>query len=178
MNDFNALTSIDIRQCANSPSDTKPPPLFPILRSLTSFLVDGVKWKWYAQCPAPAIINPCTCVVVPGDDVCSITCPPGSDIVNIENVFTAMLKNSILGDVTINFPPGTNTAIPSMLLASNPARTINLIGPEGTPPILTVILLLKININCSHVFLFYRLIPMLLLLHLVQTLDSQFKSLI
>ncbi len=134
---FNKLNGIFINQCVNSPSAANPPTNLPILPSLVSFLVDGIIYN--AQCPDAEKLDPCTCAVAPGEHVCTITCPASCDVFDIVNAFTGIPKNSILGNVILNFPMDTDTVIPSKILANNSATTIHLNGPVGSTPILVVI---------------------------------------
>ena len=137
LKNFNVLKNLLLNQCSNTPTATNPPKNLPKLPNLVSILVDGVIYN--AQCPNSTILDPCTCVVPPGDQVCTITCPERSNVIDIVNTFTGIPGNSILGNVILNFPTGTETLIPSKILANNSATTINLIGPVGSSPILVVV---------------------------------------
>ncbi len=141
LKNFNALKNLLLNQCSNTPTATNPPKNLPKLPNLVSILVDGVIYN--AQCPNATILDPCTCVIPPGDQVCTITCPEGSNMRDIVNAFTGISGNSILGNVILNFPTDT-TYIPEKILSDNPATTIQLIGSLDPSPPLTVILNSKI----------------------------------
>lgn len=134
---FNVLTQVLLDQCSNPPTAADPPKKFPKLPNPVKVLVNGVIYN--AQCPSAAVLDPCKCVVAPKDQVCTITCPEGSDMLDIVNAFTNVPLNSILGNVILNFPRDTDTFIPSKILGANPATTIKIIGPVGPSQILTVI---------------------------------------
>jgi len=91
-----------------------------------SVLVDGVIYN--AQCPSAELLTPCTCGVAAGDNVGTITCPAGTTLEEIHTAFHNVPRNSILGNVVLNFPAGTPTSIPHSFLG-NPATNIKLIGP-------------------------------------------------
>ena len=126
---FNALTSVALNKCTNTPFASNPPTNLPTFLKPISILVDGVIYT--AACPTAALLAPCKCIVAPGDQVCTITCPAGTDIADTQKAFNNLPKNSIIGNIIINLPVAAN--VPANILGNNVASTVKLICPAGNP---------------------------------------------
>jgi len=134
---FNSLTNILINDCTRTPFAGNPPKNLPKLPKLISVLVDGVIYS--ATCPSAALLAPCTCILPPGDQVCTFTCPPGTNFGQITDAFNNVPENSNIGNIILHLPTGTNSinstnsTIPASILGTNAASTIKLICPAINP---------------------------------------------
>lgn len=126
---FDILTSVVLNKCTNTPFASNPPKNLPTLPKLNSVLVDGVIYT--AACPTAALIAPCTCIVAPGDKVCTITCPLGTTIAQTQNAFNNLPVNSIIGNIIISLPAVAN--VPPNFFGNNEASSIKLICAAGNP---------------------------------------------
>ncbi len=152
---FNFLTFVNLKSCTNVPTKPNPPknlPItLPILSAGQSFLVNGVPYQ--RVCPSVALLAPCTCDSSGAQ--AKITCSVGTTLDQIQNVFNNLPSNTNLADLVLNLAPGTTASIPKSFLGSNPAYTINLVGPAGPSIILTVSILYQLK---KYIFL-VKLIP-------------------
>lgn len=134
---FNLLTTLNLKTSKNVPTKAKPPTnlsTLPVLSKGQNVLVDGVPYE--RVCPAAASLTPCTC---DGSGLqAKTTCPAGTTLAQIQDVFNKLPANSNLGDVVLNFPAGAATSIPQGILGSNAAFTIEVIGPTGTASTLSI----------------------------------------
>ena len=120
---FNVLTKLLLNQCTVGANPLKNLPNLPNL----VVLVDGAVYN--RKCFNAAVLSPCTCAVPTGAKEVTITCPPGTTIQQIKTAFQKLPANSNIGNVILNFPLATTTAIPADILGNVKASTIQLIGP-------------------------------------------------
>jgi len=135
LKEFKVLTEVSLTKCANTPNDQNPPKNFrqtmnPV--KTISFLVDGFTYN--SKCLAPALLNPCKCTIPEGDKVVTVSCPPGSSMLEIMTAFTYFTvpypRQCNIGNVIVNLPAASETILPpSFLGISSDIQTIKLIGP-------------------------------------------------
>lgn len=148
LKNFNVLTVLNLKTCNSVHTKANPPknlPTLPILSAGQNVLVDGVPYE--RLCPSTASLAPCAC---DGSGLqAKITCPAGTTLTRIQDVFKGLPPNSNLGDVILNFPSGAITSIPESILGNNAAYTIEVVGP-AEPSILTVLkFIITNNVNLS-----------------------------
>lgn len=76
------------------------------------------------QCIDSTLLAPCTC------SPSTTTCPSGTTVAEIQAVYSKIAPKTNLGNVVLNFPAASLTTIPTSLLGTNAATTIELIGPN------------------------------------------------
>jgi len=91
-------------------------------------MIDGVIYN--NPCSSLALLAPCLCSDTTGSTAISITCPAGTTITQIQNVFNTLPANTQIGNIVLNLPSG-DIYIPANLLGSITADTISLIGSPG-----------------------------------------------
>lgn len=128
LKNFNVLAFVSLKSCTNVPTKTNPPKNLPTLPNLSAgqnVLVNGVSYQ--RVCPAVALLAPCSCDS--SGVQAKITCPVGSTLDKIQNVFNNLPPNTNIADLVLNFPPGAEISIPKSFLGNNPAYTIQVVGP-------------------------------------------------